>query len=454
MKSRLAISSILAFLILSGCSLAEDITPPPGYLSPTPAPTIGAPTLTPLPTSTLQPATPTIEPTIGTESVTLTLAANGTAQAITPTGSLTPAVAPVTVSGKTTDASGAAVSGNLTATLYLYNTSTGNVDQTVTASVQPDGTYLFNSVLADTSLAYIVSVNYGGVTYTSNPASYDATKSTYDLPVTVYDSTDNLDALTVSQVHMSYDFSTAGKLQVQVLYVVSNPGSKTVTVASDGSTVPFIQLPTGASDVQYQMAQGSAPLMSAANGFALIPGADRQYGILVQFSLPYTNSIKIVQPFRLPVSAVTVIVPEGVRVRSEQLKDTGTQTYQSTVYQLYQGNNLAAGSTLSLTVSGQPGAPTGFSFTRQTIVLIGIGVIGLLLIGVGIYFFLHDRKLAQQEEAAGAEETASPDALGADQDSITDAIIALDDQFKTGGISKEAYDKRRAELKERLKAAL
>jgi hypothetical protein len=41
-----------------------------------------------------------------------------------------------------------------------------------------------------------------------------------------------------------------------------------------------------------------------------------------------------------------------------------------------------------------------------------------------------------------------------DADALMDAIIALDDQFRAGNISEEAYRQRRAELKARLKEKL
>ena len=40
MKSRLIVLLALTLILLSSCSLAEDITPPPNYQSPTPAPTM------------------------------------------------------------------------------------------------------------------------------------------------------------------------------------------------------------------------------------------------------------------------------------------------------------------------------------------------------------------------------------------------------------------------------
>ena len=145
-----------------------------------------------------------------------------------------------------------------------------------------------------------------------------------------------------------------------------------------------------------------------------------------------------------------------MRLSAEQLTAAGPQTIQSQTYLMYQSNKMAAGSSLALALSGRPGASTGFNFDRQTIVLIGIGVVGILLIGVGIYLYLRDRTRLLKEEKEDQEKRnlQEEDALGEDPENIMDAMIALDDQYKAGEIPKEAYEKRRMELKERLKGIL
>jgi len=91
-------------------------------------------------------------------------------------------------------------------------------------------------------------------------------------------------------------------------------------------------------------------------------------------------------------------------------------------------------------------------FDQRTWLMIGVGAVGLILVGLGFYLFLRDRKLRQlEDEFEDDEEITAEDSLGNDRESIMDAIIALDDQFKVGDISKEAYEKRRDELKDRLK---
>ncbi len=453
MKFRLTILVVLLSLVLAACSLAEDITPPPGYASPTSIPTLAPATQTPEPPAAATPS-PTSEPAAATTEST-----PAAADSTTPSAEVSPTAQAdvVVIGGTVTLASGAAIPDGTLVTLLLYNTTSGEETQNLTTPILPDGKYEFTNIPADSTTAYFVKVDYSGVTYYSDPLFFDGTLFLFDIPMIVYDTTDDLSVLTITQAHLQFDFSTVGQVQVMVLYVIINPGGNAVIVPSDGSTVPFIQLPEGAESVNYQLTQSSSPLLSAANGFAILPGTDLQYGIITTFTLPYTNRLVFTQPFSLPVSSATIIVPEGVKVRSDQLTDGGTQDSTDTAYHLYQADSLASGSTLTLTLSGMPGDAAGFVLDQRTWLMIGVGAVGVILIGLGIFLFLRDRKLRMLEDEfegddeEGDEEGDEEDALGDDRESIMDAIIALDDQYKTGDISKEAYEKRRDELKDRLK---
>ena len=450
MKFRLTILVFLLSLALAACSLAEDITPPASYSSPTSVPTIVPTTQTPVPPSAATP-TPTSE-SVATAAESTPAATDST----TPSAEVSPTAQAdvVVIDGTVTLASGAAIPDGTTATLRMYTTS-GQEMQKLTTPILPDGKYEFINVPADNTIIYLVTVDYKDVTYESSYVQFDGTLFQFDMPITVYDSTSDMNVLTITQAHLQFDFSTAGQVQIMALYVIGNLGGKSVVVSSDGTSVPFIQIPEGATNVQYQLAQSSSPLINATNGFALLPGADKQYGIITTFTLPYTNRLVFTQPFSLPVSSVAIIVPEGVKVRSDQLTDAGTQSStgsMDTTYHLYQGSSLASGSTLTLTISGMPGDAAGFVLDQRTWLMIGVGALGLILIGLGVFLFLRDRKLRKlEEEFEGADEEGDEDALGDDRENIMDAIIALDDQYKAGDISKEAYEKRRDELKDRLK---
>lgn len=445
MKFRFNLLVILLAFGLAACSLAEDITPPPGYSSPTTEATIAPPTQTSLP------ATPT---RTSEQNATSTQPVPGSTGETTPLAEVspTPQADTVDIGGRVSLTTGEAIPGGTLAALLVYNPTLGQVIERKTVRVSADGSYMFSDVQAPNGTIYMVTVDYSDVTYGSVPVQFDGTKFQFDLPVTLFETTNDLNVLTIAQVHLQFDFSTADKVQVMVLYVVTNPGEKAVVVSSDGSNVPFILLPENVADVTYQLSQNSSSLLNATNGFAMLPGADKQYAIITSFSLPYSRRLEFSQPFNLPVTSATIIVPEGVKVRSDQLTDGGTQASTDTTYHLYQSSSLASGSTLSFTISGMPGDKSGFVLDTRTWLMIGVAAVGLILIGLGIFLFLRDRKLRKMEdEFEDEEEDDEEDALGDDRDRIMDAIIALDDQFKAGDISKDGYEKRRDELKDRLK---
>ena len=457
MKFRFTVLIVLVSLFLAACSLAEDITPPPGYTSPTSIQTIKPATQTSVPPSTATnvPTSPAATST-GENTLAAPVDVSPGTTDITPSAGVSPTPKPagVVISGTVTVASGASIPDGTIATLLLYNTIAGQVSQRLTIPILADGNFEFADVPGDANTVFLVTVDYSGVTYDSVPKQFDSATLTYDMPVTVYETTSDQNVLAITQAHLQFDFSTAEKVQVMSLYIISNPGQNAVTVVSDGSTIPFIKIPEGAESVNFQLAQSSSPLMSATDGFALLPGADKQYGIIATFSLPYTKRLNFIQPFILPVSSATVIVPEGVKVRSDQLTDAGSQNSTSTpptTFHLYQTSSLASGSSLSLTISGKPGDKAGFVLDQRTLLIIGVSAVGLILIGLGIFLFLRDRKLRKMEDEEDLAENLDPDSLGDDRESIMDAIITLDDQYKAGDILKEAYDKRREELKERLK---
>jgi hypothetical protein len=448
MKHRLTALIVLLSLALASCSLSEDITPPPGYQSPTSMPTLG-------------PVTPAQEPSLTMEPVTATPESPsvGTIISTTPSAgiSATPGAAYGNISGKLVNGSGGGIPDGQTVNLEGFDMDqSGNYQNAMQlqATVNPDGSYDFTGVEFPLNRAFLVITSWQGVEYSSDPVMVKDATTNYSIPITIYDKTGDLNSLSLDQVHLSFDLSSQNVIQVTEIFIVSNLGKQAVAVASDGSTIPFIQIPANASGVQYQLSQNSAQLMNATGGFALLPGADKQYGFIATFSMAYTGSLNFKQPFSLPVPSLTVFVPQGMSLRAEQLTSAGTQAVQGQTYMMYQANALASGSSLSLTLSGKPGTSANSTPSQQTIVLIGIGIVGLLLIVVGIYLYLRDRARLLKAEKVENDEPLEEDALGEDRDNIMDAMIALDDQYKAGEIPKEAYEKRRLELKERLRGIL
>jgi hypothetical protein len=117
---------------------------------------------------------------------------------------------------------------------------------------------------------------------------------------------------------------------------------------------------------------------------------------------------------------------------------------------MFSSKQLGPGANLSFSLSGKPdlsaSAPGETTNSRQALIF-GAGALGLALIGVGVWMYLRDRKTTSETDDL---DTADEDEFD-DAESVMDAIIALDDLHRAGKIPDEAYQARRAELKDQLK---
>jgi hypothetical protein len=181
------------------------------------------------------------------------------------------------------------------------------------------------------------------------------------------------------------------------------------------------------------------------------------YQVIFAFQMPYDRKLEFSQTMYLPTSAVVVMVPDnGVKVSSDQLEDGGTRDFQGSNYHMYNGSSLIAGSLLEFTLSGRPkGVSTSF-FSTGTMknLAIGLGVFGLVLVISGLWLYRRNQKKVALQTSEGPDLPESPSEANAmleDEDTLMDAIIALDDQFKAGNLPEDAYLERRAVLKEKLR---
>jgi len=86
--------------------------------------------------------------------------------------------------------------------------------------------------------------------------------------------------------------------------------------------------------------------------------------------------------------------------------------------------------------------------------LLGMVVFGLVLILAGVWLYLRSRN-SQSDQRERGFDLDSPETLGDENvDTLLDAILALDDQYKAGEIPQDAYLKRREELKASIKDLL
>lgn len=359
------------------------------------------------------------------------------------------------VSGKLVNGSGGDAPSGVEVTLHGFEHATdmsSTPAEVVTETVRSNdsGEFTFEDVDISEGRIFLVEANFEGTYFQSDLAVSEAGMAEVSIPeLIVYESTMDTGGLVVEQLHVSFDMAVEGSVQVFELFTISNMSDKAYVFNTDGSSLPFMPLPTDAVNVGLELSQDSAPLVSSDLGLAIPPSEDF-YSIIAYFDMPYDKELTLTQPLLMPVSSALVIVPEGIKVKTDQLTDEGIQqTQQGVNIQMYSGSGLNAGSSLEMTLSGKVKAAgsSAIADNRQTL-LIGAGVLGVVLILAGVYMFMRDRSQTDEDEF---EDFEDEDEEFDSAEDVMDAIIALDDLHRAKKIPDEAYQQRREELKERLK---
>jgi mono/diheme cytochrome c family protein len=397
---------------------------------------------TKIPTTSVTPTAQTVQP-VGTEVATVpasTTSANH-----------------VKVYGSLINDSGTSIPKGLQVTLKIFDNmqENGSLD----TIVLPDGTYVFPNVPMSSDRIVIATVSYGGQEFNSEPSKLPTTDPEQEqtgadlkLDIHISDSTTNTSALTVDRLHVFFDFSREGVVQVIELFLVSNKGNQTVVPESkDKGTLSF-ELPANASNLQFQDSVIGERYLLTDKGFtdtASVPPGDDSLQVLFAYDLPYAGKADFALPIPYNTGSIIVMAPsDGVKLKSDMLVDGGMKTNTQSSFRVYNATNIQAGSTLKFSMAGQPSTQNGkVSGLKFNTTLIGVFV---LLLAVGMSgFYLYERSKARVKKQAAAGMTEFKD-----RDTLMDAIIALDEQYKSGKINQSAYQQRRDELKDQLKNLL
>lgn len=365
-----------------------------------------------------------------------------------------------TISGKITNKSGTSLPADLKVVLHVFqhDAVSNQFSELDSKETTPDatGNYAFASLAMPSNYAFYISVDYGNTTYSSEPVVPTADVTTYDLPLDIYDTTTDTSILTADQVHIILDYSKPDVIQVVELYAISNASQKTVIPASKDAALVMVSLPKGYANLQFQDGVMGTRFIQTDDGFgdtSPIPPSKDPFQIIFAFDLPYSTNFDFVEPFSLNVATTQFLVSEGVKAMSPGILDGGLKDMGNDggKFQIYNVGSYKPGETLKVNVSGTPSksaaaAPVAGTDTSRSLI-VGVGALGLTLMLIAVWLFLRDRKRATSARAVAASSAAGGDLS---RDEIIDAIIALDDQYNAGNIAPEAYQKRRAALKEKL----
>ena len=241
------------------------------------------PTATPAAPAATADASSTAQATPGTDGT----------PAATPAVSGTPAEVLGSIAGKVTNGSAGSVPAGLKAILHVFehDTTTQQFSEVATqeAPVGANGTYSFEKISMPANRAFYVGVNYADTEYQSDPAFPKDGQTSFDLPVTIFDTTTDVSGLVADQVHFLLDYSKPGLVQIVEFFIITNPGKATVIAKEKGGPVVSVVLPKGYSNLQFEQGAIGDRYITTSDGFAdttsISPGM-KQYQIVFAVELP------------------------------------------------------------------------------------------------------------------------------------------------------------------------
>lgn len=291
-----------------------------------------------------------------------------------------------------------------------------------------------------------------GLPVTATPAAAVSGLPMPTLDLSKTELTSDISGLVADRLHVIFEFPQPGMMQVAEVVIITNTQNKMVTPAKTGQAVLNYDLPQGAVNLQFQDGTLGDRFIQTDKGFgdtqAIPPGSG--YQLVFAYEMLYDRQATITLHMPVQVQQVVVMLPnDGITLTSPQLQFAGNRDVQSTSLQLFVGSNLGASSPLQVSLSGSPKiTPAGV--TADLNLLVGLAAFFLALVAAVLWFYRRQirsaalvRKLRRTRWAGQKVDTLPVEAT---QESLLDAIVALDDLFHEGRLDKDPYQARRNEL--------
>jgi mono/diheme cytochrome c family protein len=328
---------------------------------------------------------------------------------------------------------------------------------TMTGTVAADGRYAFDLEPVDPNWVYLVSARYNDLGFSSDAGQVSRTTPDLDLPIMVYDTTSDPEAVLLDRLHVLLSFGQ-DTLQVDEFYVFSNPTTE-VFVGESGETAEGtvrMALPEGAENIAFQRSFGSmessipaSEVIQLADGsfadtFPLNPGSGG-VNLVVSYDLPSEDEMSVERPLFYETTEANVIIPDrGVTLSGDGWVDQGLQEMPGGSFSSYTQTGITAGTDLAFTLNGRPETitdTTGNAIPSQAnsvneLVVAG-GVLLIVVIAALVIVTRRDTDAYDEEEVEVEQ---------AEIDSLLLAIVDLDEAYDAGTIEDEAYQAQRQKL--------
>lgn len=293
------------------------------------------------------------------------------------------------------------------------------VDEQVTKT-DTAGKFSFDDLSTGAGFYYRAVVTYQEVSYQSQVGQIIDPEQPLALELTVYDTTEADDAISVVQSHTWTSFSPGAAIIYEMLMFENRSdrsyvGSGPVAGSMGGKATLHFPLPAGARELKPQEGLMACCMVDTETDFTytmpILPG---RYPVVFSYRLPYQGaSFEWRRSLAYPTAELNVLLPESdIMMSSNQLDDAGLMTSDAngTSYRRLTGTDLLAGTEISVKFEDIPlpqaqpvAAPPAVVSSSS---LAGYGLLGgAVLVLVAAYLLWQRRTFPVRDDEWGPEAT-------------------------------------------------
>lgn len=345
----------------------------------------------------------------------------------------------------------------------------GKVQNAASTTTDTQGHFSFTGLDTSGDTIYALDTRFQGGDFNSGALSFDS-GAVQQANLTVYDTTSSDAALSVSvaTILFSEPNKKAGLIHLGEFVSFKNSG-KTAFV---GSTAPAngmpmgllrFSLPDGATNLTVDQGFANSQIIQVPTGFGAtttVPPGSTQFAFA--YDVPYTSTA---YPFQYKpeyaTSQVVVLVPTDMLTDARDFTAKPPVDALGQKYQLLEADNVKSGTQLSTRIWDLPlpGEQPDLDF-RLLFAFAGVLALALAAL-LGLYVKRGNLAIALGllpasafEPKTAASRTQVRQQRDVERKRLLKALLALDNQHAAGNVDAAHYERRRLELRGKLKALL
>ncbi len=320
--------------------------------------------------------------------------------------------------------------------------------QTFQTTTDADGSFIFDGVEIAANRLYIAASTYRERNFGSESAVGDPLAGTLDLPITIYELTEDRAVLSIAETSLQIH-SVGDNLDILESVRMRNESDRVFSSSTAAGTGRFatvaVNLPVGAVITGFDNQERYVPLpeqFAIIDTLPVLPGED--HTLRMSYLLAYNGGaiIEYQVAYAYEGQLRLLVDSDALTLNSDQVQYTGTETIDQTTYQVYEGDlTLVAGDVVRFEISGIPDLGTSADqsvVTSNNLLPIFAGIALILLVLVSALFLLQSR---------GRVIPVNTDQV---INGLVKQIAELDSQHEQGQINHDLYQRRRSALKARL----